>query len=258
MTFNLLSGLEAASLILTLAFLAYASRRDWKEREVSDRIWLVYAPLGGLLTTLRAGLYGKPEPFFWLVGLTLTSVTALALYYVGFWGGADSKALLCLALSLPEMPEFCQPILGLYILFIPFTVVFNAFIFTLTVTVYAALRNLWYKAGGRSLFQGFEGEPIRKKALAVFAGYKVKPERLLGNPSLSLAEVFTSEGERKLSFRFKVGGEPVSEKVLAGLPEEVWVTPQLPILVFLTAGLVVTLLFGDLVLGIVAWFLSLI
>ncbi|HID18636.1 TPA: A24 family peptidase [Candidatus Bathyarchaeota archaeon] len=252
------SALEAASLFLTLVFLIYASWRDWREREVSDRVWLLYAPVGGLLTALRAGFYGKPDPTFWLIGLTLTSLTALALYFAGFWGGADSKALLCLALTLPEMPGFCQPFLGLYLLFIPFTALFNTFILTLTVTVYAALRNLWYKAEGKSLFQGFGEEPIRRKALAVFAGYKVKPERLLGNPSLSLAEAFTPEGGRKLSFRFKVGGEPISKKALAELPEEVWVTPQLPILVFLTAGLVVALLFGDLVLGVVAWFLSLI
>jgi prepilin signal peptidase PulO-like enzyme (type II secretory pathway) len=156
------------------------------------------------------------------------------------------------------MPELCQPILGLYILFIPFTVVFNAFLLTLTVVTYTALRNLWYKLQGKTLFQGFEGEPVARKILAVLACYRVKRERLPGNPGLSLAEAPTPDGRRSLSFRFKIECEKVSDEALAGLPEEVWVTPQLPVLVFITVGLAIALLFGDLVLTLVAWFLGLV
>jgi preflagellin peptidase FlaK len=256
--FSLLAGLEAASLVLSFTVLAYASWKDWKEREVPDRVWMVYAPVGGVLTALRVGLYGKPGLAFWLTGLAFAFAVALALYYVGFWGGADSKALLCLSLSLPVMPELCQPILGLYILFIPFTVVFNAFLLTLTVVTYTALRNLWYKLQGKTLFQGFEGEPVARKILAVLACYRVKRERLPGNPGLSLAEAPTPDGRRSLSFRFKIECEKVSDEALAGLPEEVWVTPQLPVLVFITVGLAIALLFGDLVLTLVAWFLGLV
>jgi len=246
--------LEAASLTLTLAFLGYASWRDWKVREVSDRVWLAYGPLGGLLTALRILLYGRPEPFFWLSGLALSAAVGLALYYAGFWGGADSKALICLALSLPDMPSFCHPLLGLYILFIPFTVLFNGLLLSLTVVAYSALRNLWYRVRVGSLFQGFEGETLGRKILAFLLAFKVGRERLAGNPSLTPAESFKPNGGRRFNFRLRVGEDSFS---LEGLPEEVWVTFQLPILLFITAGLLAALLVGDLVLALIAWLLGL-
>ena len=247
--------LEAASLTLTLALLAYASWEDWKSREISDWVWVTLASAGGFLTALRMLLWGRPEPLLWIIGLALLTVLALALYYVGFLGGADSKALICLGLALPELPSFLDPLLGVWIVFLPFTIVFNTFLLAALTVLYVALRNLCYWARRGRIFDGFEGEPLRRKVAAFLVAYKVCRSKLPGNPSLSLAEE-PSNGGRRWHFRFRIMEEPVSS--LEGLPAEVWVTPQLPLLVFITLALIVSLAIGDLVLQIIVWFLSII
>ena len=246
--------LEAASLTLTLVLLTYASWSDWKSREVSDRVWVVLASSGGFLTALRMLLWSRPEPLLWGLGLALLTVFASALYYVGFLGGADSKALICLGLALPELPSFLDPLLGVWIVFLPFTIVFNTFLLAALTVLYVALRNLCYWARRGKIFDGFEGEPLRRKVVAFLVAYKVCRRRLLGNPGLSLAEEI-SNGGRRWNFRLRIVEEPVNS--LEGLPSEVWVTPQLPLLVFITLALIVSLILGDLVLQIIVWFLSL-
>lgn len=246
--------LEAASLGLTLALLAYASLRDWKTREVPDWVWAVLASAGGFLTALRTLLFGEPELMLWLVGLAVLSILALALYYTGLFGGADSKALICLGVALPMLPSFLEPLLGVWIIFLPFTVAFNTFLLASLTVFYVALRNLCYWARRRRIFDGFEGEPLRRKAAAFLIAYKVSRSKLLRNPGLSLAEE-NSNGGRRWNFRLKLAEEPISS--LEELPAEVWVTPQLPLLVFMTLALAVSLLLGDLVLQIIIWFFSL-
>jgi len=249
---DLLSLLELSAVILSLAFLSYASWKDWKLREVDDRVWLVFAPLGGFLTLARTVLTGNPSFLQWGLSLAITVVLGLTLYFLGFWGGADAKALTCLALTLPVYPSFLKPLLGFYLTVFPVTILFNTFILSASTVVYVSLRNFAYKLGGGRLFEGFEGEPASKKLLALLVAYKVGREKLPGNPGLSLAEEATAEGGGR-RWRFRVGiGEEEENLEVEELPQEVWVTPQLPLLFFLTAGLTVALIFGDLALALTA------
>ena len=233
---------------MTLILLAYASWRDWKSREVSNWVWIFLGCAGGFLTGLRVFIWFRPTPFLWGLGLALLTVIALTLYYVGLMGGADAKALICLGLALPTLPSFLNPILGVWIVFLPFTVFFNTFLLAALTILYVALRNFYCWVRGRRIFEGFEGEPLRRKIAAFLVAYKVNRNRLYGNPGLSLAEETRPDGGRKWSFRLRVdlGGDEAS----ASLPEEVWVTPQLPLLVFITLAVAVSLVFGDLVLQI--------
>jgi preflagellin peptidase FlaK len=244
--------MEVGSLTLTIILLVYASWRDWKTREVSNRVWIVLGSVGGFLTGFKAFVWGRPELLFWSLGLAFLTVLALALYYVGFLGGADSKALICLGLALPVLPSFLNPILGLWIVFLPFTIIFNTFFLAALTVLYVALRNFIYWARRGSIFEGFEDEPLRRKIAAFLVAYKVNRGRLPGNLGLSLAEKPSFNHGRKWNFRFRISEE---EKLPADLPEEVWVTPQLPLLFFITLALGMSLILGDLVLQIVVHFL---
>ena len=238
------SFLEVSTFVLALVILGYAGWSDWKRREVEDWVWVMTFPLGGILTTIRTVLTGRPDPYFWVFGLIITIILAFTLSHIGLWGGADGKALICLALITPEMPSFANPILGIWITFLPFTVIFNAYLLSLSSLVYIASRNLWYKLRGGSLFEGLK-LPLRVKILAFFAGYKVEKEKLLNSPSITLAE--RPEEPRKLHFTLRYKDSAVT---LNGLPPKVWVSPQLPMLVFMIAGLVTAVLLGDLIFWI--------
>ncbi|MCD6241735.1 prepilin peptidase, partial [Candidatus Bathyarchaeota archaeon] len=92
---------------ISLIFLGYASWSDIKTREVSNKVWLLYAPLGLMLTLFEGLLYEDYD--YWLfagISIALTFTLAVSLFYLGAFGGADAKAFMCLALAFPTYPKF--------------------------------------------------------------------------------------------------------------------------------------------------------
>jgi len=98
---------ESIRISLSLVFLIYASWSDIKTREVSNKVWLLYAPLGLMLTLFEGLLYEDYD--YWLfvgISVALTFTLAVSLFYLGAFGGADAKAFMCLALAFPTYPKF--------------------------------------------------------------------------------------------------------------------------------------------------------
>src|SRR5690554_5172777 len=98
----------AAKILLSLAFLFYASWSDYKTREVTNRVWAVYAPTALILSVAEILIIEyDPLSKLALFGLSfgLTAAFAIILFYSGGFGGADSKALMCIALALPFSTE---------------------------------------------------------------------------------------------------------------------------------------------------------
>src|SRR4030067_986010 len=97
---------KAANISLSLGFLLYASWSDYKTREVSNRVWIIYAPIALSLALADFLIY---DPFLRLpsygISFGVTAVIAIVLFYSGAFGGADSKALMCIALALPFSTE---------------------------------------------------------------------------------------------------------------------------------------------------------
>ena len=96
--------LLASSVAVSLIVLVYASWSDYVCREVSNRVWVIYAPIALALTLAELLLFEpSPLPFFGL-SFGVTIGIAFLLFYAGGFGGADSKALMCIALALPFAP----------------------------------------------------------------------------------------------------------------------------------------------------------
>lgn len=248
MDFTWLSMLK---LLVSIGCLSYASWRDFKAREVHDGVWMVMAVLAAPLTIIEVFMGAIPASSL-LASAGMCFIIGLLAYRVGLFGGADAKALWCLGLALPIYVSF-QPsiLLGLSKLHNPFLAIStfnNTIVFSASTAIYMLLRNLLYKARGKPLFKGLEREPVFKKALALLTGYKVDPfkvhegsyvfvmERLEGNRR-RLKTFFKSESEEF--------GLTMEEK--GKFKEDVWVAPALPLLIYMTVGLIVALLFGDLI-----------
>jgi preflagellin peptidase FlaK len=85
---------------LCLIMLLISSYEDFKKREVDDRIWLIFSPIGIIITFIEYFL--KYIDFSYLIlyvlSIVITIIVSIIIYYLKFVGGADSKALITLSL----------------------------------------------------------------------------------------------------------------------------------------------------------------
>jgi len=250
--------LDSARVLLSLSFLFYASWSDWKKREVSNIVWLIMAPLAFALTTSQYVMFSPQLLQFYALSFAITVGLSVSLFYVGAFGGADAKALMCLALALPSYPDslfqasvpFASPIF-------PITVFSNGVLLAGLTSVYAVIRNsVWKFRTRRKFFDGFENESVWRKVLAFLSGYKVKVVELQKEYMYPLEDIDTKqtgEIERRLFVLPKdEKREMMVERILSAtregrLQNEVWATPGLPLLIFITTGLIVALVLGDLI-----------
>jgi hypothetical protein len=109
---------------------------------------------------------------------------------------------------------------------------------------------IWKLKTGKSLFEGLQHEPSWKKMVAMATGFKIKPRRLTErflHPLEEIAEDNEGNLTRRLNVLVKAEdvGEIEADKRLVG---EIWVTPGLPLIVFMFVALIVSVLFGDILL----------
>jgi preflagellin peptidase FlaK len=250
--------LDCIRVILCFSFFAYASWSDLKTREVSDKVWIVMAPLAIILTLFQFLSFNPEAIPFYAISFVSTAALSIAFFYVGAFGGADAKALICLALALPIYPNtlFESEVRILSPIF-PLTVFSNAVLLAVFSVAYAISRNFfWRLRTGRRLFEGFENESIWRKILVFLTGYKVEIAELEKGYKYALEGIQTKEKgeiEKKLLVLPKdEERELIIEEIMNSKREgeqanEVWVTLGLPLLVFITIGFIISLIFGDLI-----------
>lgn len=256
--------LEAAGTAITLFFLFYSSWSDYKTREVSNAVWIVFAPLAFTITFIEILIYDSSQFPLYGICFGLTATFSVILFYSGGFGGADAKALMCLALALPFYPaQLFTPIAGenspISRILFPITVFSNAVLFAAGTAIYILFRNiLWRLRTGKKLFQGGqEKESPGKKILVLLTGYKMPIEQLREKWHLYPLEDIEEEPEkgpvRKLIVIPKdetreATVERLTKAADAGIIEnKVLTTPGLPMLIFVTAGLITALFVGDIV-----------
>jgi preflagellin peptidase FlaK len=203
-------------------------------------------------------------PFYGL-SFGVTVGLALLLFYVGGFGGADSKAFMCIALALPFAPlALFTPLIVEAIsptsqIIFPITIFGNAVLFAAASCIYMILRNLvWHKKMKTKMFQGtLQSESIPKKLIVLITGYKMSISKVKEKWHifpLEDIEVDMVNLKRKLIVvpHDDEGREEIVERLSKAVEDGkisvyVWATPGLPMLIFVTLGLVVALFVGDFV-----------
>jgi preflagellin peptidase FlaK len=267
----LLIGSQVA---VSVAILLYSSWSDYKTREVSNWVWAIYAPIALALSASDLLLFDQSKILLFGVSVGFTVGLAFLLFYSGAFGGADSKALMCIAFSLPFAPvTFFTPFVANSLspisqVIYPITIFGNGVLFAAASCVYMILRNyVWHKKNGKEMFTGtLAHESIWKKFLILITGYKVTVAKLKEKWHIFPLEDVETEGESALKRKLVV---IPSEDGRAGIVERlsvasqdgkidtyVWATPGLPMLIFITAGLIVALFGGDLVWMLVRFILA--
>jgi preflagellin peptidase FlaK len=263
----------AANVTLSLAFLLYASWSDHKTREVSNKVWVIYAPLALSFSLAGFLLFDPSKLSFFVLSFGVTAAIAILLFYTGAFGGADSKALMCIALALPFSTEnLFRPLIAggaspLSQILFPLTVFSNGVLFAAATGLYMIFYNiLWHRRTGKKIFEGtLAAESLGKKMVAMITGHKVSVVKLKEKwhiyPMEDLEESGENQPKRKLVVVPRDEGRNeivarLSEAVSSGkIDSYVWATPGLPMLIFITVGLVVALVFGDVVWLLVSFML---
>jgi len=234
--------LDATRIALVLATMLYSSYSDWVSREVDDKVWIVSGIIGGILTILDLILTWS---FRYLI-LTLISIGigcgfAYAFYYFGFYGGADAKAVMVISISLPLYypPKRLHPFTGLASLS-------NGLLISLIIPVSMLILNLSTILRGENIFEGFEHESRIRKLAAIFLGVRVKDAR---RRKFWLPLEEEKDGKRFFSFNI------LTFELEEPKRDDCWVTPGLPLLLFITAGFLVFIFLGDVIYMIASIFI---
>jgi len=198
----------------------------------------VVAVIGVALAHVGLGPQGVPVP---AVAVLVTVLFARGLFEAGIlFGGADAKALMIAGLLVPMFPN---PLLGQpsasapNAAILPFgvNVLMNSALFSVVVPIAIAVRNIRARE-----FRG----------VSSFVGYSIAVDDLprtfvwvrdpmFGDAREEERSIETSEDDRRRR-------EAIAAELRSKGATRIWVTPQIPFLVVMAAGVVGALLAGNL------------
>lgn len=226
----------AVRVAVVSATMLYASYRDWVAREVDDWVWMVGGCVGGALTVADFLFsWSQTKLILTLISIGLAGGLAYAFYYFGLYGGADAKAVGLISVSLP----LYFPTVGFH----PFTglaSLSNGLIISLTLPLTLLIYNLLRLARGAKLFEGFEHECRWRKLAAIILGTRL--DKVHGKKFW-----FSMEEEKDGTRYFKFN---LFSTEFEGVSDGMWATPGIPLLIFITIGFAVYMLYGDLISAI--------
>ena len=213
---------------LAVLMLLIASFYDVWKREVNDALWIAFGIVSVVL------IFFEPELLVALKGVGISLIIApiaLIIWRAGIFGGADALGLIVLAALAPHATLSQSQVT-------PFTTLTNAAILSTAPIFLNLIRNLIAISKHQDIFLGFE-ETKRNKIIAMFLGYRAK------NPKHSFSIEKIEGNHKKLDFSFRN-----VERSEFNNGSDVWVTPGIPYMIYITAGFVVQIIFGDIIFHI--------
>jgi len=217
--------------IVLLIIFIVACIFDLKKRIVPNKIWLFAILMALPLNVYEYILlkYNLINPLLWIAFIFVISY---AMYLFDFFGGADVKALVTLAIFFPAYPKFfCFPLLNFHFS-LAFATLSNSVIFASIILFFFLLKNL-------------KKEGLKNFKLVYFFGFKVKIEEI---PKFyNLLQFVTHEGEVQFTLKGVEPSQEIIENLKSRGIKEVWVTPALPFIVFITVGFILAVFIGNLI-----------
>jgi len=248
--------LDVTAFLISMALLSYSAYSDLKTREVSDWVWIVFLPAASVLLGLRLFLNSDLLTIS-VISILATSTLSFIMLRLGMFGGADAKAFICLSVALPNHPLPSIPPLTFVNPIFPLVVLYNAYLFSLSVAIYCLIKNFGYRyRRGKKLFKGFGSLSPLKRLMALVTGYKVRFEDLRGKVYLYPMEEVTADSESR-RLKLFIDAEADRDMLIkmlgtsTGDEEEVWVSPGIPLLFFAWAALISSTLVGDILFWMV-------
>jgi len=227
-----------------LGVLAYASICDLKTREVSNRVWVLAYPAGFALTLAAVATDAlNMETVILSVGVSL--VLGFVLLYFGFYGGADAKALIFVALTVPAYPTAFNTLLGDTALPPVLTIFCNSVLLSMICPLTVLALNFRDILKGKKLFEGIKAS-TGERVLLLFTTRKIRLDKL-GKDLTYLPAETVEDHDGKLTrkpFHFIKAEEDISPYI-ATLQKNrdlymdgVLASPTIPFIVFFVLAVV--------------------
>ncbi len=222
-----LTNYNLIGIVLALTMLIVGSIIDIWKREIHDYYWIGFGVFGFLLVFISSDLTSN----LLTIGFALIIAPfAILMWRLGLFGGADAFALIALAVIAPLATISENPIT-------PFTTLSNAAILFVIPFLINITRNIIAQIKGEHIFEGFD-ESTGKKIAAALMGYKAK------NPKFGFSIEKTEKGKRK----FDLALHHAENQEFCTKPNT-WITPGVPYLLLITAGFIIQIFYGDILLG---------
>ncbi|MCS7096917.1 MAG: prepilin peptidase [Candidatus Methanomethylicia archaeon] len=252
----MLSGIQLIRILIATLLFTIASWQDWKRREIDDEIWIAMTLIGIPLLIYEIWIRGLGSWFILaMVSITSSITIGLALYKLDFFGGADAKAIISLSILMPLIPEELTLKFKTHQL-TSIATFNNSILISVIPTVYLLIKNIRRIINGEKIFQGLEDENILKKILALITGCRIHLKELKNRRFMYPVEEFTFNGnviKRRLNVKIGVSiGEERYMKTIEmyekGIIDGyVWVTPALPLIIFIYIGMLIAIVYGDII-----------
>lgn len=226
----------------SIGIFSIASYFDLKKREVSDKIWIIALILNFPLTLLGE----KPSTI--AISFITCFVFGLLLYYGFKFGGADSKAIWILSVSLPSNP-LNYSLLEKPLIF-PLSVAFNAVIISTLYIIVNVSKNIFFYLKNKKLFE--KEYSLKEKILLFFFTQKITMEEFIKN-----RHYVSVVRNGRINFKFDAR-EIDFDKIDQRVGDELWCEKVQPFLIYLTISIPLTIFLGDLALYFASLFLSIV
>lgn len=225
---ELLLELDQIRIVMAISMLGIATISDIKKREVSNIVWLVFGVIGITAIVFAA----DPSAELINIGISLlVAPVALMIWRFGMFGGADAFAVIIISLLAPGLTITGGSIT-------PFTVLMNALLLSLVPMFINAMWNVILIARGVDIFEGF-AESRGRKIFAMLIG------RRTANPRFGFSMELQESNGKKLNLKMQH-----AEHAAFCKRKDTWVTLGTPYMIFILAGFVVQLVYGDFVFGL--------
>jgi len=232
---------------VAVAMLGYGSARDLRTREVHDLLWIAGGGAGLVLDAADLFLgYLTARQLVYSVGFM--AGFALVFGYLRLFGGADLLAFVALSIIHPRPPVYLQALWDWAPPFYAFTLVSNTAVAGIVTPLLVFARNLGAAVGGADLFDRHrDATPLRRAAL-MFTAVNIKLGDVAGPPYQYPLE----EPGGEIRLRPDIWDDEKAAETFRLLREggvkRTWVSDTLPYLVLITAGYLLSVAFGDLLL----------
>ena len=229
-----LASVDGIRIVLALTMLGVACASDIKKREISDIIWIVFGAIAAILIPFSTSI---TDELFKIGIAMIVAPIAIIIWRFGLFGGADAFALIVLAALVPSI-TLAQGTIT------PFTVLTNAVLLSIIPMLVNACRNAILLAKKQDIFEGFD-EKKSKKILAMFIGYRA------ANPKFGFSIEKKQGKHKKLNLSLQH-----AEYAEFCTKADTWITPGIPYMIFIAAGFVIQLIYGDIIFSIFNMFWS--
>jgi len=232
-----------AKIAFFISSLGYAAVQDVKMREVDDLVWFFSIPVVLFFTLLDCAAHVED---LIMLAVSLASAAALGIlfHHLGFYGGADVKALILIASAFPSYPSHMK--IPVWMMFpLPLLAILAAAsIFTSVYPVLILLLNLIAMSGGNNPLEGIDEKSPFKKLLLLMTARRVPLEELKNSLKYFPAEkIEINNGHAVRKPRLFVHAEADVESMVTELARHkelldggILASPTIPMIAFLEAA----------------------